>query len=111
MTQVYGLILLQVCIDKLHDIQLALVISRLFDSEEMMTSEVRKILYTHIFGCDENGKNYSELKVNADPFLRSMGYWLIKDYRFVLVDLVSSFSSPTPDRQQSKTLLTIGEGG
>ena len=70
------------CIDKLHDVQLALVIARLYDGEEMMTSEVKKILFTHVLGCDENGKNYNELKVNADPFLRSMGYWLIKDYRY-----------------------------
>ena len=82
----------QVCIDKLHDVQLALVIARLYDGDDMMTSEVRKILFTYVLGCDENGQHYREEKVNADPFLRSMGYWMIKDYRYEPFPITLTFA-------------------
>ena len=72
-------------LDKLHDFQLALVICRLYDGEDMMCSSVKKILYTHLLGCDADGENYIETKVHPDPFQRSMAYWLFKDYRYTFI--------------------------
>ncbi|KAJ8305006.1 hypothetical protein KUTeg_018589 [Tegillarca granosa] len=71
----------EVCLDKLHDVQLAIVISRLYAGDEVMPESVKKILYTHVLGCDENGGNYDLHKAHPDPFLRSMALWLLKDHR------------------------------
>lgn len=67
--------------DKLHDIQLAIVISRLYAGDEVMPESVKKILYTHVLGCDEKGDNSDPHKAHPDPFLRSMALWLLKDHR------------------------------
>ena len=68
-------------LDKLHDIQLAFVVCRLYDGEDMMCGPVKKILYTSILGRDEEGNEGRGLKANHDPFMRSMTYWMFKDYR------------------------------
>lgn len=72
-------------LDKLNDVQLALVVCRLYDHEDVMCSSVRRILYTHILGRDENGNHKHGCKPHHDPFLRSMAYWLFKDYRYSLL--------------------------
>lgn len=45
--------LLQVCIEKMQDLQLALVISRLYESEFEMASTYKKILQRHVLGHDK----------------------------------------------------------
>jgi hypothetical protein len=66
--------------NNLYDIQLALVICRLYD-EDMLSVNVKEILYSQILGCDKNGNNYDLDRVHADPFLRSMSLWSFKDFR------------------------------
>ncbi|XP_069136751.1 dmX-like protein 2 [Argopecten irradians] len=83
----------EVCLDKLNDIQLALVVCRLYDGEDMMPDSVKKILYTSILGCDEKGDNYDSCKAHPDPFLRSMAMWSLKDYRGSLNTLLHSNDS------------------
>ncbi|XP_033750320.1 dmX-like protein 2 [Pecten maximus] len=83
----------EVCLDKLNDIQLALVVCRLNDGEDMMPNSVKKILYTSILGCDEKGDNYDSCKAHPDPFLRSMAMWSLKDYRGSLNTLLHSNDS------------------
>lgn len=46
-------IFLQVCIEKLQDLQLALVISRLYESEFETASTYKKILRRHVLGQDK----------------------------------------------------------
>lgn len=57
-----------------------------------MPDSVKKILYTSILGSDEKGDNYDSSKAHPDPFLRSMAYWSLKDYRASLNTLLHSDS-------------------
>ncbi|TNN59137.1 DmX-like protein 1 [Liparis tanakae] len=82
---------LQVCIEKLQDLQLALVISRLYESEFETASTYKKILQRHVLGQDK------QIQVHQDPFLRSMAHWVLEDYSGALDTLLerpaSGFSS------------------
>lgn len=44
---------LQVCVEKLQDLQLALVISRLYESEFETACTYKKILQRHVLGQDK----------------------------------------------------------
>ncbi|CAF4497190.1 unnamed protein product, partial [Rotaria magnacalcarata] len=57
----------EVIISNLHDIQLALLVARLFDNDEQHL--VTNILNKEILN-----------KPHDDPFYRSMAYWLLKDH-------------------------------
>lgn len=48
-----SLLPLQVCIEKMQDLQLALVISRLYESEFETSSTYKKILQRHVLGQDK----------------------------------------------------------
>ena len=49
----------QVCITKLDDIQLAMVVARLHgnDLNEMVPARLRSLLYEKCLGCDADGQN------------------------------------------------------
>lgn len=64
----------EVCVEKLQDLQLALVISRLYESEFETACTYKKILQRHVLGQDK------QIVSNPDPFLRSMAYWVLEDY-------------------------------
>lgn len=46
-------LLCQVCLEKMQDLQLALVISRLYESEFETASTFKKILQRHVLGQDK----------------------------------------------------------
>lgn len=72
---------IEVCLTKLDDLQLALVIARLYEGEHDATPpSYKKLLYEEVLGCDSNGNNQDMLRAHPDPFLRSMSLWLLKDY-------------------------------
>lgn len=72
---------LEVCLNKLHDLQLALIITRLYEGTHDATPPTyKKLLYEEILGCDATGGNEDIDKAHPDPFLRSMALWLLKDY-------------------------------
>uniref|UniRef100_A0A3B4BDC8 RAVE complex protein Rav1 C-terminal domain-containing protein n=1 Tax=Periophthalmus magnuspinnatus TaxID=409849 RepID=A0A3B4BDC8_9GOBI len=71
----------EVCVEKLQDLQLALVISRLYESEFETASTYKKILQRHVLGQDKQVSN-------LDPFLRSMAYWVLEDYSRALDTLI-----------------------
>ncbi|XP_074788618.1 dmX-like protein 1 isoform X4 [Athene noctua] len=77
----------EVCLEKLNDIQLALVISRLYESEFEVSSTYKSVLQKRILGCVLPGKENSE-NVHCDPFLRSMAYWILEDYSKALDTLI-----------------------
>ncbi|XP_072743215.1 dmX-like protein 2 isoform X6 [Anoplolepis gracilipes] len=70
---------IDVCLNKLNDIQLAMVIARLYENDTS-SPNMRRLLYEEILGCDKDGQNQDMSKVHPDPFLRSMALWLLKDY-------------------------------
>ncbi|CAF0799637.1 unnamed protein product, partial [Didymodactylos carnosus] len=66
---------IEVCINNLHDIQLALLIARLYENEQPSSSFVDYLLKTQI-------------TTSPDPFVRSMAHWLLKDYDQSLTTLL-----------------------
>ncbi|KAL8203496.1 UNVERIFIED_CONTAM: DmX-like protein 1 [Gekko kuhli] len=77
----------EVCLEKLHDIQLALVISRLYESEFEVSGTYKSILQKRILGGRHHSKE-SPLNIHNDPFLRSMAYWILEDYSHALDTLI-----------------------
>ncbi|NWU93298.1 DMXL1 protein, partial [Upupa epops] len=77
----------EVCLEKLNDIQLALVISRLYESEFEVSSTYKSVLQKRILGSVFPGKGSSG-KMHGDPFLRSMAYWILEDYSKALDTLI-----------------------
>uniref|UniRef100_A0A8C2XDJ5 Dmx like 1 n=1 Tax=Cyclopterus lumpus TaxID=8103 RepID=A0A8C2XDJ5_CYCLU len=71
----------EVCLEKMQDLQLALVISRLYESEFEMASTYKKILQRHVLGQDKQVSH-------QDPFLRSMAHWVLEDYSRALDTLL-----------------------
>jgi hypothetical protein len=92
---------IEVCIRSLNDLQLALVIIRLYESDyDKMSNYIKSILFAEVLGytltpeqsgtvkkSDSFGKLSETPKaenVSSDTFLRSMSYWHVKDYRAAL---------------------------
>ncbi|KAG4080274.1 hypothetical protein HA402_010766 [Bradysia odoriphaga] len=72
---------IEVCLTKLDDLQLALIITRLYEGEHDATPpNYKKLLYEEILGCDKEGNNQDISMAHPDPFLRSMALWILKDY-------------------------------
>ncbi|XP_042343826.1 dmX-like protein 1 isoform X3 [Plectropomus leopardus] len=72
----------EVCLEKMQDLQLALVISRLYESEFETASTYKKILQRHVLGQDK------QIQAHQDPFLRSMAHWVLEDYSRALDTLL-----------------------
>ncbi|XP_046400831.1 dmX-like protein 2 isoform X2 [Ischnura elegans] len=72
---------IDVCLNKLDDFQLAMVISRLYEGElDSAPPSLQRLLYDEILGCNSNGENQNLSKAHPDPFLRSMALWILKDH-------------------------------
>ena len=78
--------------NKLDDIQLAMVIARLYESEldDAMPTNLKRLLYEECLGLDMNGENYNYCNVHPDPFIRSMAYWLLNDQSSALGTLLET---------------------
>uniref|UniRef100_A0A671L0G7 DmX-like protein 1 n=1 Tax=Sinocyclocheilus anshuiensis TaxID=1608454 RepID=A0A671L0G7_9TELE len=87
----------EVCIEKMQDLQLALVVCRLYESEFEMSCSYKRILQRHVLGQDQ------QIAAHQDPFLRSMAYWVLDDYSRALDTLLEpninsdQISSISPD--------------
>ncbi|CAN8187657.1 unnamed protein product [Coccothraustes coccothraustes] len=79
---------IEVCLEKMEDIQLAMVIARLYESEFETSVTYTSILYEKILGCQKDGTGFSCIKLHSDPFLRSIAYWIMKDYTRALDTLL-----------------------
>lgn len=72
---------IEVCLNKLDDLQLAMVIARLYEGDMDSTPpSLKRLLFENILGCDANGNNLNPSKAHPDPFLRSMALWTLKDH-------------------------------
>ena len=79
----------EICVNKLNDLQLAMVITRLYDGDNApIPDSLKSLVHLHILGCDAEGKSYDAGKAHPDPFLRSIGLWMVKDYSGSLSTLV-----------------------
>ncbi|KAL0979806.1 hypothetical protein UPYG_G00189980 [Umbra pygmaea] len=72
----------EVCLEKMQDLQLALVISRLYESEFETSSTYKRILQRYVLGQD------GQIPSHQDPFLRSMAHWVLEDYSRALDTLL-----------------------
>lgn len=71
----------EVCLTKLEDLQLAMVITRLYEGEhDAAPPNYKKLIYQEVLGCDNEGNNQDMSRAHPDPFLRSMSLWILKDY-------------------------------
>ena len=78
----------EVCLRKLHDVQLALVITRLYEGGEGKKM-YQHILKEEILGIPSDiSRNAVKLTPSPDPFLRSMAHWLLGNYRESLETLI-----------------------
>uniref|UniRef100_A0A8D3DQP8 Dmx like 1 n=1 Tax=Scophthalmus maximus TaxID=52904 RepID=A0A8D3DQP8_SCOMX len=78
----------EVCLEKMQDLQLALVISRLYESEFETASTYKKILQRHVLGQDRQVHRGFVCHTHPDPFLRSMAHWVLEDYSGALDTLL-----------------------
>ncbi|XP_059222460.1 dmX-like protein 2 [Stomoxys calcitrans] len=83
---------IEVCIQKLDDFQLALIIARLYegDIDINTNSTYRKLLTEHVLGSDHDSLKFNIEKAHPDPFLRSMTYWIMKRHQESLNTLLLS---------------------
>ncbi|ERE84945.1 dmX-like protein 1 [Cricetulus griseus] len=81
---------IEVCLEKLNDIQLALVIARLFESEFDKSATYKSILRKKVLGIGSSVNELSSSNINAhrDPFLRSIAHWILEDYSAALETLI-----------------------
>ncbi|XP_069316030.1 dmX-like protein 2 isoform X7 [Eulemur rufifrons] len=79
---------IEVCLEKMEDIQLAMVIARLYESEFETSSTYISILNQKILGYQKDGSGFSCKRLHPDPFLRSLAYWVMKDYTRALDTLL-----------------------
>ncbi|XP_069043344.1 dmX-like protein 1 isoform X6 [Lepisosteus oculatus] len=78
----------EVCLERMHDIQLALVISRLFESEFEVSSMYKSILQKEILGYNAQERTFTSSEMHPDPFLRSVANWILEDYSRALDTLL-----------------------
>lgn len=83
---------IEVCINKLDDFQLALIIARLYEGEIDINcnSTYKKLLCEHVLGSDDDSIKFNYEKAHPDPFLRSMTYWILKRHQDSLNTLLLS---------------------
>lgn len=94
---------IEVCLEKLNDIQLALVIARLYESEFDTSSTYKSILCKKVLGIDSSVTEFSSVNMNmhCDPFLRSMACWILEDYSGALETLIKQ-----PVREDDDQVMT-----
>ncbi|XP_056428268.1 dmX-like protein 2 isoform X1 [Hyla sarda] len=92
---------IEVCLEKMEDIQLALIIARLYESEFDTFSTYESLLNERMLGCQKDGTGFCCSKLHPDPFLRSISYWIMKDYTKALDTLLEQ----TPKEEDEIPIL------
>ncbi|XP_006831710.1 PREDICTED: dmX-like protein 2 isoform X3 [Chrysochloris asiatica] len=90
---------IEVCLEKMEDIQLAMVIARLYESEFENSSTYISILNQKILGCQKDGSGFNCQRLHPDPFLRSLAYWIMKDYTRALDTLLEQTPKEEDEHQ------------
>ncbi|XP_027696604.1 dmX-like protein 2 isoform X2 [Vombatus ursinus] len=90
---------IEVCLEKMEDIQLAMIIARLYESEFETSSTYISILYEKILGCQKDSSGFICSRLHPDPFLRSLAYWVMKDYTRALDTLLEQTPKEEDENQ------------
>ncbi|XP_069381921.1 dmX-like protein 2 isoform X1 [Paralichthys olivaceus] len=79
---------IEVLMEKMEDLQLAMIVARLYEADFENSSTCQGLLYEKVLGCNKDGSGYHCSRLHPDPFLRSIAYWIMKDYTRALDTLL-----------------------
>ncbi|XP_068174948.1 dmX-like protein 2 isoform X2 [Antennarius striatus] len=79
---------IEVLMEKMEDLQLAMIVARLYEADFEKSSTCQGLLHEKVLGCNRDGSGYHCSKLHPDPFLRSIAYWIMKDYTRALDTLL-----------------------
>lgn len=79
---------IEVLMEKMEDLQLAMIVARLYEADFENSSTCQGLLYEKVLGCNRDGSGYHGSRLHPDPFLRSIAYWIMKDYTRALDTLL-----------------------
>ncbi|KAL7406833.1 hypothetical protein ABVT39_027114 [Epinephelus coioides] len=79
---------IEVLMEKMEDIQLAMIVARLYEADFENSSTCQGLLHEKVLGCNRDGSGYHCSRLHPDPFLRSIAYWIMKDYTRALDTLL-----------------------
>ncbi|XP_069766655.1 dmX-like protein 2 [Narcine bancroftii] len=91
---------IEVILEKMDDIQLAMIIARLYESDYETSSTCKSILYEKVLGYKPGGSEFSLSKLHPDPFLRSIAYWTLKNYSNALDTLLEQPTKGTEEHPE-----------
>ncbi|XP_062860822.1 dmX-like protein 2 isoform X2 [Trichomycterus rosablanca] len=94
---------IEVCLEKMEDIQLAMIVARLYESDFESSSTCQGILYEKVLGCRRDGSGFSCSKMHPDLFLRSIAFWIMKDYTRALDTLLEQ--TPKEDDENPDVMV------
>lgn len=80
---------LEVLITRLGDIQLAMIVSRLYEAEHALPDSLRNLLLNEVLGGETEDGEVDLERAHPDPFVRSMALWELKRYGEALDTLLS----------------------
>ena len=89
----------QVLLEKMDDLQLAMIVARLYEADYESSSTCQGLLYEKVLGCDRDGSGYHCSRLHPDPFLRSIAFWTLKDYTRALDTLLERIPKEEEDNQ------------
>lgn len=95
--------------EKMEDIQLAMIVARLYEADFESSSTCQGILYEKVLGCKRDGTEFSSRKMHPDPFLRSIAFWIMKDYTRALDTLLEQ--TPKEDEENPGEPWSIWKDG
>lgn len=72
----------------MEDLQLAMIVARLYEADFENSSTCQGLLHEKVLGCNRDGSGYHCSRLHPDPFLRSIAYWIMKDYTRALDTLL-----------------------
>uniref|UniRef100_H3CVW1 Dmx-like 2 n=1 Tax=Tetraodon nigroviridis TaxID=99883 RepID=H3CVW1_TETNG len=79
---------IEVLMEKMEDLQLAMIVARLYEADFENSSTCQGLLNEKVLGCNRDGSSYHCSRLHPDPFLRSIAYWITKDYTRALDTLL-----------------------
>ncbi|KAI8434147.1 hypothetical protein MSG28_012272 [Choristoneura fumiferana] len=80
---------LEVLITRLGDLQLAMIVARLYESDNPASPSLKKLLMDEILGGETEDGELDLEKAHPDPFVRSMALWELKRYTEALDTLLT----------------------
>uniref|UniRef100_A0A3B4XDR1 Dmx-like 2 n=1 Tax=Seriola lalandi dorsalis TaxID=1841481 RepID=A0A3B4XDR1_SERLL len=88
---------IEVLLEKMEDLQLAMIVARLYEADFENSSTCQGLLYEKVLGCNRDGSGYHCSRLHPDPFLRSIAYWILKDYTRALDTLLERIPKEDDD--------------